>query len=302
MALLQPKDTYRFVVGHSDEPTPGLGSNPKSGVTFDYYLPQALDSLELTLEVVSNGKVIRSYTNQKPKDFKSWPGGPQKPELLPAKKGFNRFTWDFRREGLPAIENVFVFGGLYGSLVGPGTYALRLRQGDRTVETVVNILPNPNIKASLPEYEEQQQILEEIEAAVTDIHKAVNSMRSAKKQLQHYKELLEGNEKAADLVKKGDALMERIATWEENLIQPKQKTFQDVINFTNKLNAQLLELRGYVDVAEPKVTQGAKERLKDLLQEWGTFKAEHNAIVHTEMKDYNTTYEALALPALLIKD
>jgi photosystem II stability/assembly factor-like uncharacterized protein len=302
LAIFQPKDTYRFIGGYSEKPSPGLGSNPKSGVTFDYYLPQAMDSTELTLEVISNGKVIRTYTNQKPKDFKSWPGGPSKPEVLPSKKGYNRFTWDFRRADLPAIEKVFVFGGLEGSLVGPGTYTLKLHNGTNTVETLVNILPNPNIKATMEAYNEQQQILERIETAVTDIHEAVNAMRSAKNQLQHYKGLLKDNAKAEALLKKGDALMKRITTWEENLIQPKQKTFQDVINFTNKLNAQLLHLRGYVDVAEPKVTAGAKERLKDLLQEWATYKAEHDAIVNSEMKDYNAMYQALALPAILINE
>ncbi len=40
--------------------------------------------------------------------------------------------------------------------------------------------------------------------------------------------------------------MKSIVDWENNLIQPKQKTFQDVINFENKLNAEFNMLRSKV--------------------------------------------------------
>ena len=83
---------------------------------------------------------------------------------------------------------------------------------------------------------------------------------------------------------------------------PKQKTFQDVINFNNKLNAQLMDLKGYVDVAEPKVTKGAKERLQDLLAQWRTFETERNAIVDGEMVAYNAAFKALDLPAIIMPE
>jgi hypothetical protein len=86
------------------------------------------------------------------------------------------------------------------------------------------------------------------------------------------------------------------------LIQSKQKTFQDVINFNNKLNAQLLFLKGSLDAADPKVTEGSKLRLQDLLGDWKVYQDERDAIIDTEMKAYNTQYKALDLPALILKD
>ncbi len=300
--IVKPKDTYLFIGGSSEKPVPGLGSNPKSGVTLDYYLAQAQDSTELKLEVLKNGTVLRTITNQKDKDFKSWAGGPSKPAVLPSKKGYNRFTWDFRKDPLPAIDNVFVLGGLEGSTVGPGIYTLKLTLGNESSETTVSILPRPNIEANDTVYAEQQKHLNTIEETVLEIHNSVNNMRSAKSQLKHYAKLLKTNPAAEELLKLGDSLIKRINTWEENLIQPKQKTFQDVINFENKLNAQLLNLRGYIDVAEPKVTQGAKTRLQDLLGQWSTFKIEHDAIVTTEMKNYNTMFDSLEIPAIIVSE
>ena len=302
VTIFQPKDTYLFMGGSSDKPVPGLGSNPKSGVTFDYYLSEKQDSTELKLEVLKDGKVIRTITNHKPKDFKSWPGGPSKPDVLPSRKGYNRFTWDFKRESLPAVDNVFVLGGHDGSTVGPGDYTLKLSLGTNRTETIVKILPNPKVKSSLADYTEQQELLKTIEATVIDIHNSVNSMRSAKSQLKAYAKLLKDNEMAKALLEQGDTLVKRITTWEENLIQPNQKTFQDVINFENKLNAQLLNLRGYIDVVEPKVTAGAKVRLQDLLAQWRMFKAEHNAIISTEMEAYNEAFRSLEIPALILSN
>ncbi len=178
--LFKPKDTYLFFGGSSEKPIPGLGDNPKSGVTFDYYLEKDSDSLDLKLEVLENNKVIRTISNKKPKDFKPWPGGPSKPQVLPSKKGYNRFTWDFRRAPLPAIDKVFVFGSHDGSRVGPGSYTLRLTLDNKDVETNIKILPNPGIDASTADYQDQQQFLKEIEAMITEIHESVNQMRSAK--------------------------------------------------------------------------------------------------------------------------
>jgi photosystem II stability/assembly factor-like uncharacterized protein len=300
--IFQPKDTYLFMGGSSDKPVPGLGSNPKSGVTIDYYLSQKLDSTELKLEVLKEGTLLRTITNQKPKDFKSWPGGPSKPAILPSKKGYNRFTWDFKKENIPAVNNVFVLGGHEGSTVGPGEYTLKLTLGEISAETIATILPNPKIKSSMADYAEQQGILNTIENTVVEIHKSVNAMRSAKSQLQQYAKLLKDNGDAEALVKQGDSLVKRITTWEENLIQPKQKTFQDVINFENKLNSQLLNLRGYIDVAEPKVTAGAKVRLQDLLTEWSGFKVEHDAIISNEMAAFNALYSSLGIPAIILSE
>ncbi len=60
------------------------------------------------------------------------------------------------------------------------------------------------------------------------------------------------------------------------------------------------ELREYVDAAEPKVTQGARERLADLLGQWSTFEEEKNDIVAKEMNAYNALYKSLNLPAIIL--
>jgi hypothetical protein len=132
------------------------------------------------------------------------------------------------------------------------------------------------------------------------MHESVNQMRSAKTQLNTYAKLLKDTDAAKPLLEKGEALLKRINTWEENLIQEKQKTFQDVINFNNKLNAQAIQFLSYVNQADPKVTKGAKQRSRDLQDDWHVYKVERDAIINTEMKAYNELYKSLNLPAVII--
>jgi hypothetical protein len=246
--------------------------------------------------------VLRTYTNKPDKDFKTWPGGPPKPEVLPAKHGFNRFVWDFRRDALPAVEKVFVFGDYRGSRVAPGTYTARLTVDGQQTDRTFRVLPHPGIDAPAEAYRSQQEALEQIDAAIRDMHKAVGQLRKVTAQLHSYESLLEGNEKAQPLLEKGNALKDRITQWEESLIQPRQKTFQDVINFNNQLNAELMYLRGFIDVAEPALTQGARERLSDLIREWDLLAKERDAIVGEGMAEFNALYRQLDLPALILKD
>ena len=300
--LASPRDTYLFTGGSSGDGAPGVGQNPKSGVIIDYYLKEASDSVPLTLEILDGDQVIRTYSSDPPKDFKTWPGGPPKPEVLPAREGFNRFYWDFRRDALPAVENVFVFGDYRGSRVSPGQYTVRLSRDSIRASRTVTVLPHPKIEAGPQSYQEQQQALEAIDGAITDMHGSVTQLRKVRTQLDAHEALLSGNEKAAPLLEKGSELKDRITAWEEALIQPKQKTFQDVINFNNQLNAELMYLRSFVDVADPGLTAGAKERLKDLTTEWDALSRERKAIVEEGMAEYNALYRELDLPALILSE
>lgn len=300
--LYEPQHTHLLFGGHTDKPVPGLGANPKSGVVIDYFLPSDADSLDLKLEVLKSGEVIRTVTNNKPEGFKSWQGGPPKPVVLPCEEGHQRFIWDFRRDNLPAVDNVFVFGDYRGSRVGPGTYNLRLTLEDKTVEQSVQILANPNLQVKPESHAEQQKMLEDLAAMVEEIHNSVNQMRSAKKQLGSYETLLQDNEDAEDLLKLGDSLIERIDSWEKNLIQPDQKTFQDVINFNNQLNAEIMYLRGFIDNADPELTQGSRDRSKDLQDDWQVYLNERDAIIENEMAGYNERFRQLNLPAIILEE
>lgn len=298
--LYSKENHYRILAGSAPL---DAGKNPPSGVTFDYFLSEELpDSIELRIEILDNDQVIRSYSSLKDESFKTWQGGPPPPAQLSVKKGVNRFTWDFKRETLPAVDGVFAFGDYTGSRVAPGEYGIRIADEEDTIAISVNILQVPGQEYATSDWDEQQGMLTSIESMIKDMHESVNSMRSAKAQLNTYQKLLKDNEEAKDLLDTAKALVEKIEKWENELIQPQQKTFQDVINFENKLNTQMMSLKSYIDVADPRVTAGAKDRYEDLKTEWQSYADRKKQLIDVELRAFNDMYRSLDLPAIILED
>ena len=102
------------------------------------------------------------------------------------------------------------------------------------------------------------------------------------------------------MIKKAKEIDEKLKNWEQNLIQPNQKTFQDVINFNNKLNAEWMYLKDFVDSEIPEVTQGAMDRHKDLKLQWNKQKAALDQIIEEDFKAFGDLFNAADVPALII--
>ena len=300
LKILKPKPSYRILGGNSRRPSSTIGKNPLKGVILDYYLPQTLDTVVLRLDILKDNEVIRSYDNQKDKNIKSWPGGPANKAFLKSKKGYNRFNWDLRRSSLPAIENIFVYGDYKGGVVPPGNYSARISYNNMVDETELVVLADPRINTSEESYFNQERILISIEKSISSIHNSVNKMRKVQDQLDQYSRSLNSNTKYEVLNKLGDKILTKLDVWERKLIQPDQKTFQDVINFNNQLNAQFMHLKSYVDSADPEVTVGAIVRLNDLKKIWSNLEDELNEIINSDMKKFNELYKNMDVPSLVI--
>jgi len=298
--LVAPKTSYRISSVNTPKNS-SQGSNPKSGVYLDYYLPEVYDSLEVQLDILQDEKMIRSYTSSKNSDFKSWPGGPNAELVLPHKIGFNRTHWDFRRAQLPSVDKVFVYGSYNGSRVAPGGYTARLTYGDQIKEVGIEILPNPNLNYSAADFKDQQELLIKIETAIKNIHESVTQMRNAQAQLKYYSNILKEKDSFTKLYDQAKSIEEQLKNWEKELIQPNQKTFQDVINFNNKLNAELMHLKGYVDTDDPEVTQGAKDRYRDLNETWQKHKDELKKIIEDDFRSFEENYRAAKVPVLNVE-
>jgi hypothetical protein len=99
---------------------------------------------------------------------------------------------------------------------------------------------------------------------------------------------------------KGKDLLEKINKWESHLIQRDQKTFQDVINFPNRLNAEIVDLSDRAGGHDPRLTSGMRQRKVDLESEWKILKDEMDSIIASFVVGYNLEYDALGLPALIV--
>ena len=82
----------------------------------------------------------------------------------------------------------------------------------------------------------------------------------------------------------------------------KMETFQDVVNFLNRLNAHMLNLLGTIDGSNPPLTQGQRERYADLSEEWQSYKKKLDQIMDHEVGKYNQLYKEKGLPAVIIPE
>ena len=300
ITVIQPSPTIKFTLGSGSRDN--NGSNPKAGVTLDYYLPHNwVDSNELKLEILDySGKIIRTLSNKKVAKLKGWEGGPPPLQVIPSKPGLNRTNWDLRRETLPAVEDVFVMGDYRGHTVAPGKYTLRFTSNEIVEETTCEVLADPRINADGKVYAEQQALLMKIESSVYDIHESVNRLRAVKIQLNSRVKLLEEMAGVKDVLAKGKEVEKAITDWEKTLIQSNSKTFQDVINFKNQLNTELLNLKDVLDSHDPKPTEGVQLRLTEVLNMWETMKKDMEFIIQEEVGGFNQMYFDKNLPILIL--
>ena len=299
--LIIPKPTVRVVGGGRGEPF--MGKNPPSGMIIDYFLPDSLPdsvSLELTIHD-SEGSLVRSFSSEKDPEFKRFLGGPSPEPTLDKHVGLNRFVWDLRADGLPAVNGVLVLGDYRGAIQAPGSYRLHLSVGEQNFEAQAELLPDPRLDASEADFARQAQVLRDIEAQVIDIHQSVSQMRRAQSQVKSVVARLKKQDLAAELIEQGEAISEAISTWEEALIQPKTKTFQDVVNFPNQLNAEFLTLKGRAESHDPHISAGIEARLEDLKSEWQNHQDLMNKIIEEDIESFNKAFASLELPAIWLE-
>jgi hypothetical protein len=298
--LYKPEDVIRVSGGSqldkvvSEEPvgpapTGTAGTNPASGAVIYYQLPAKLDSAaELTLEILdANNNPVRKYSQKADPKFVSYPGGPNADPLLNVKSGLNRFVWDLRYATLPGVTGVYIEGSYAGHKVAPGNYTVRLKIGSQEKQASFTVKADPRIKATAEEYSIQNQTLTAIESGVKDIHNSVTEIRKAREQINYLVDLIADKPDLKLVADSGKAVVKIITAWEEKLVQPKSQSYDDIINFENKLSADYIFLRGETDANIPYVTDGQLEILKELNTKWASLKNELDLIKQNQILGFN---------------
>jgi photosystem II stability/assembly factor-like uncharacterized protein len=258
--LYQPRDPHLFG-GPRVDSMPDRGTNPDFGAVL-YYQLQVPDSgaSELTVEFLdASGEVLRSFSST---------------EKSPAKKasrqtGMNKLVWNLRLPNVESPKGLTVLGGTGGYRVGPGNYQARLIYGADTLLRSFTVKPDPRQTARVGDYAEKNQFAEQLYAARKEVYKAVLDMRHVKSQIEALNQRLDEESEAQKALKEeGAALIAEMDSLEATLIQTEQKTFQDVINYPNQLDALLGHIQSTIDGATPPLTEGQKQRAEDMLGAW----------------------------------
>ncbi|MFC4221557.1 VPS10 domain-containing protein [Flagellimonas marina] len=264
---------------------PYVGVNPANGMVIYYNLPKAMDSTEITMEVLNEqGKIVRSFTSKKDEDYVPHNGGGAPPApILGTDKGLNRFVWDLKTPIVPGIPNVYIEADFTGHKVPPGMYTLRLKASGETVTTQGKIVPMPNTDSTPENYQEHHAFMAELETNLTEMHQKVNTLFKVQEQL---KELLKDLE-SESLKEEGKALLTKLKTWDEDMVQRKSQAYDDVENFPNKFTAEYLFLMNHSNSALPKINQPSKDRKKELDAQWTGLRQRALTLMNTDIPNFN---------------
>ncbi len=280
-----------------------MGSNAATGAVIFYNLPAGADSIQnLSLEIRdANGNLVRKFTN-KGLGRKSSNNSLKQEPVLTTKKGLNRFVWNLRRQNMPTVDEVYIEGSYTGGRVVPGMYTVTLKVDGAEQSTSLHIQQDPRTSVGMDAYLEQDKLLQLLEKDVTDIHVAVSRMRAMNKQVSALMSLLESDSTKAKVVQMGKDLSSKIRGWEEKLIQPRSVSYDDIINFVNKLSANVIFLHGEVNSNVPHVTAGAKERYEELHKEWMKYSDELEQLLKKDVAAFNELCRALSVGHLILPE
>jgi hypothetical protein len=295
-AIYRPDGTY-FVNGSSEldrteEEFKGAdtfrGVNPATGVVLYYQLPELKKTDEITMEIKdAAGNVVRSFSSKADEKFVRYDSGPRPDPVLPKAKGLNRFVWDMRYSTMVGVPGVRIEGSFAAHKAPPGKYTVVLKMSGQAVSTDTEILANPLYPTTAPVYTEYHQTMLSMENELTAMHRMINSLYEKQKQLESLLGSLPAGMKYAAIKKDGDALLQKMKAWDEDMVQRKSKAYDDVENFPNKFTANYLFLINLTESDIPRVNQPSLDRMRELNAQWATLKARGAELLDRDIPAFN---------------
>ena len=273
--LFDIEDSYDVLYSAMRRQGP-LGKNPYYGTEFKYFIREINeeDSLELRVEVLDvDDNIIRTFSSN---------------ETLKSRKinintGYNNIKWDGDVEGFVPPVGVMTPRGSDGYMksysVMPGSYSVRFTYGDYTKTSKFKIHSDPRHELSSELIENKESLLKNIHNDIDDIYSSLERLQSAREQILDLQSRFSSEDNYSDINELSKETIKVINGVESSLISPKQKTFQDVINFRNQLDAQLFDLLSKVDRNIPPVTNGELERFEDLHKKWMAIKSDYDKVI-----------------------
>lgn len=303
--LFRPGPAVRFDSGDVEPPQKvTAGRNGPAGAVVYYWLDRKLKEKEkLIVEVAHGDEVLRTFTSEK-KDDDDKKGDKRKDDdgekPLEPVPGLNRFVWDLRMLKPALVPNAIVWGSKKGPYVSPGTYAVRLKLGDRVLSESLEVRAHPGLGVSPRDLERQAILLAKIRDRITETHRAVVRIRDVKGQAEALVERATKVGKGEPLAAPAKALAEKLTAVEEKLVNPKIKAEQDVLNFQPRLDHQFIGLASVVGGAPAAPTKSAYAYYDETEAKLKAVLAELDGVLGKDLTEFNRLVREKEIPPVIV--
>lgn len=294
--LFQPKAAYLSNsysdLDSNEEEFKGSGTyegvNPASGVVIYYYLTDELKDKTLTLNIKDkDGNLVRKISSKADSTFKKWDGGPSAEPTLSTKKGVNRFVWDMRYPSMVGVPNTYFEASFVGHKAAPGVYTIDLSLDNQTISAKAEILANPLYPISAADYQNYHKVMNEMETELSLMHAMINDMYGKREQLEQLLAKLPKEDKFKSISTEAKDLVQKMKTWDEDMVQRQSQAYDDVENFPNKFSANYIFLINQTESDIPMVNQPSLDLKRELDAQWSVLKNRANDIFNNNIPNLN---------------
>ena len=278
------------------------GKNPFNGAHLYYHLAKAPDSTQaVRVDILDGaGKLVRTFHTQPGADSLTRPVGSAPYSKIEPKAGLNRVQWDLKSEPMRTVPGLMQDFPPDGYVVQPGTYTVRLTAFGQNLEQKITIAPDPRITIASADQREAEAVTKALYDRVNEMVDAVVSIREVRTQVGERGQRVARDPNGAEILAMGKTLTGSLTAAETTLVQPKWKTFQDVVNFSPKLLSQVGFAYATAASTEGPVTSGLKLRVTDLEVEWQSAKTEIDRIFEQELVKFNELFAKAKIPHVVI--
>ena len=163
-----------------------------------------------------------------------------------------------------------------------------------------SVIDDPRLEINRVAFAEKKDWLERLDLAANDLTESVKAMDYVKGQIENLNKRLALSADSS-LFKKGKEIIVEIDSLKNQLVQSKQKTFQDVINFPNQLDAKIRHIQSVIENSYPPVTNGQTMRATDVMEEWKMKKESWLKIQAEDINGFNVEIKRTDIPFISTK-
>jgi len=289
--LFAPRDPHQFNVRafRGDRaPTP-----PPDGAVIHYAF-EAVPDTTVTLEILDDqDEVVRRYTAD--------PGADD--AELPVDAGLNRFVWDLTYPGPDVVDDAVMSLSSTGDFPAPpGTYHVRLEAGDWSARRSFDVQKDPRVDdVSQEDLQARFELARQARDRLTEVHDAIRTLRSVRTQVADAAERAARTDAAEDAIRaRADRLRRNLTDLETTLMQTKNESPQDPINFPPQLDNQWAYLYTHVIGAYARPTDGSYERFDDLVDQTEPLLSRLETLLSEDLSELNSALRSADVPAVVL--
>jgi photosystem II stability/assembly factor-like uncharacterized protein len=221
---------------------------------------------------------------------------------LKSKKGLNNFTWDLRLEPPERIkEAVISLSYIEGPVAVPGKYKVRFTADDFTGTKEFEVLKDPRwTKITVVDLQEQFELQALVGQAFTKSHDLIKNVRAIRDQVKDISSRAVKAGYSEDVKTAAEELTEKLKALEESLIQTKNESGQDAINYQVKLDNHLAYLYSFVHEQDSKPNKSIQDRFDELKAQLDESTQEFQSLVDTDLKSFTTLLEENNIPRIIL--